>query len=317
MKKTFKKYFVPHEHNDHKPHFLRKRAVISLLVLIIIFEAVFLSQIFIVFKDTGLLAAILPGVLIDLTNGERESVNEPLLVRNEVLDAAATAKAEDMANKEYFAHVSPEGFTPWYWFDQKGYNFVYAGENLAVNFYDSKDVVEAWMNSPKHKDNVLNEKFREIGIGVAQGIYKEQDAIFIVQLFGTPRKVIAYETPVVQESVAEPVLVVVNTEINPPANEQEMFVEVAATAEPVVASNTETLGYSSLTERLISMPRAVNESILLFFAGLLGLALVLKIFIKMHIQHPYLIANGCFVILVLGVLLYANQELSLISSAIF
>ncbi len=95
-------------------------------------------------------------------------------------------KADDMATKGYFAHTSPEGLTPWYWFAQVGYNYTYAGENLAINFNESKDVDTAWLASPTHRANILNSHYTEIGIATAQGMYKGVQATFVVQMFGTP-----------------------------------------------------------------------------------------------------------------------------------
>ncbi len=65
---------------------------------------------------------------------------EALLAVNPVLERAAQAKADDMAAKSYFSHNSPDGVTPWFWLNQAGYVFTYAGENLAANFSDSIDV---------------------------------------------------------------------------------------------------------------------------------------------------------------------------------
>ena len=76
--------------------------------------------------------------------------------------------------------------TPWFWFAEANYQFSYAGENLAVFFGDSEDVVDAWLNSPSHRANLLNQQFTEIGIAVAEGTYQGQETTFIVQLFGTP-----------------------------------------------------------------------------------------------------------------------------------
>jgi hypothetical protein len=67
-----------------------------------------------------------------------------------------------------------------------GYKFLYAGENLAVNFTESRDVDQAWMDSPTHRANLLNVNFREIGMAVMEGAYKGNDTIFVVQMFGTP-----------------------------------------------------------------------------------------------------------------------------------
>ena len=98
-------------------------------------------------------------VLVDLANESRLAYNEVPLVPNEKLTHAAQLKGEDMAANNYFAHNSPEGVTPWYWFKQAGYSFLYAGENLAVDFTESRDVENAWLNSPLHRANILNVNF--------------------------------------------------------------------------------------------------------------------------------------------------------------
>ncbi|HUO56451.1 MAG TPA: CAP domain-containing protein [Candidatus Paceibacterota bacterium] len=131
-------------------------------------------------------AAVIAAVLVDLTNQNRIQNNQPELMVSPLLTEAAQEKADDEAANSYFAHVSPSGKDPWYWFKQVGYNFTYAGENLAVNFTDSEDVVNAWMNSPEHRANILNGNYTQIGIAAAQGIYQGQQTIFVVQEFGTP-----------------------------------------------------------------------------------------------------------------------------------
>ena len=132
-------------------------------------------------------AAVVTAVLTDLANGDRAANNLTALKVNPLLVAAAQAKADDMAAKGYFAHVSPvDGKDPWFWFKEAGYNFTYAGENLAVDFSDSSDVERAWMNSPAHRENILDPRYSEIGIATAVGMYEGHQTIFVVQEFGTP-----------------------------------------------------------------------------------------------------------------------------------
>src|SRR3989344_546950 len=121
--------------------------------------------------------------LIELANDDRAGINLAPLKINPVLVLAAELKAQDMALKNYFAHTSPEGLSPWYWFDKAGYNFAYAGENLAIDFSESANVNAAWMNSPGHRANILNKNFTEIGIATAKGYYQGRETIFVVQLF--------------------------------------------------------------------------------------------------------------------------------------
>ncbi len=182
---TLKHVFIPHDENDYKPHFFREVSVSMLL-----FMSVFLlgssagSSFFM--KKTVLGAEIASSVLIDLTNESRLAQNEPPLIRNPKLDRAAELKGNDMASKQYFSHNSPEGVTPWHWFREVGYNFLFAGENLAINFSDSSEVQRAWLESPTHRANIMNVEFREIGIATIKGEYNDYPTIYIVQMFGTP-----------------------------------------------------------------------------------------------------------------------------------
>lgn len=115
-----------------------------------------------------LISTVLPAVVVDLTNEERDDNAKAPLVRNSVLDQAAQMKAEHMAKEGYFSHYSPDGVSPWYWFNEAGYVYAHAGENLAVHFTDSAEVVEAWMKSPTHRQNIVNGVYTEIGVGTAK-----------------------------------------------------------------------------------------------------------------------------------------------------
>lgn len=137
------------------------------------------------------LAAVLPSVVVNYANEDRSQNQAPVLTENLVLAQAAQLKAEDMAKRSYFSHEGPNGEAPWIWLEKVGYNYVYAGENLAINFYDSSDVNKAWMNSPKHRDNLLDKKFTDIGVGVAIGQFEGRDSVFIVQFFGSTEESLA------------------------------------------------------------------------------------------------------------------------------
>jgi uncharacterized protein YkwD len=160
-------------------------AAISFLGILIV-SAFLLSGSQRFFLSSPQVAAVVSAVLVDLANTDRTSNDVAALTTNPVLVAAAQAKANDMAEKGYFAHVSPEGVDPWQWFKQAGYSFQYAGENLAVDFSDSGDVNSAWMNSPEHRANLLDQHYTEIGIATAQGMYEGHPTTFVVEEFGAP-----------------------------------------------------------------------------------------------------------------------------------
>ncbi len=187
MKKAIRKVFFPHKDTNPRPLFWHPLSV-SVFTLGLLFISGFITLQNVETTNPGsLLGDIRSGVLISFTNKERTSVGLPELKESEILNKAALLKAEDMASTGYFAHYSPTGLSPWYWFTQAGYEYQKAGENLAVNFNDSKAVVNAWMDSPTHKANIVKDGYTEIGIASAEGIYKGKKATFVVQLFATPQ----------------------------------------------------------------------------------------------------------------------------------
>lgn len=186
LKDFFKDRFIPHEKNDFRPDFLERASMGIMLVLVLLTFAIANIQALVWISSEWMVSTILPAVIVELTNEERADGALGTLKRSGVLDSAAKLKAEDMAKNAYFAHYSPAGISPWYWFDEVSYNFIHAGENLAVHFSDSSDVVEAWMDSPTHRANIMNESFTEIGVGTAKGQYDGESTVFVVQLFGTP-----------------------------------------------------------------------------------------------------------------------------------
>lgn len=170
-------------------------------------------------------AAVVTSVLIDLTNQNRTQNSLPELMVSPLLTEAAQEKADDEAANGYFAHVSPAGKDPWYWFEQAGYKFTYAGENLAVNFTDSQAVVTAWMNSPEHRANILNSNYTQIGIATAQGTYEGQPTIFVVQEFGSPAATPTQQPVRAQSVPATPTQVAVATTNASSANPEILGVE--------------------------------------------------------------------------------------------
>lgn len=172
----------------HVKHVLKESIVISMLIIALgVFVAGFGHRIALFEAKSDFLAAVYAKTLVALTNDAREERDLAVLAVNPTLTKAAQMKADDMAQKGYFAHYGPDGSAPWDWMEKAGYEFVYAGENLAVNFTDSKDVKKAWMASPPHRSNILHANYSEIGIATAAGTYKGEDAVFVVQMFGTPK----------------------------------------------------------------------------------------------------------------------------------
>lgn len=296
MVKFIKKYFIPHEENEYKPHFFRPGMMVMILSGVLLLEIIFVVQAFVILPRTNQYASILPSIVFDLTNKNREAVGESYLTENPILARAAQMKAEDMARRGYFSHNDPNGEAPWEWFVRAGYDFLYAGENLAVNYVDSEDVVHAWMKSETHKKNILNAKFSQIGVGVARGKYEGKDALFIVQFFGTPA----------QAAV----------EISPKTTKQN-DITVTSNLTPPSSSPLQETVYAAFIKSLFLFPRAAIATIYLVLITMISLAFMLMVFIKFHIQHSRLIINGAVMLLFIGSLLVLNQYLLLSQIKIF
>ncbi|HEX8748604.1 MAG TPA: CAP domain-containing protein [Pyrinomonadaceae bacterium] len=125
-------------------------------------------------------AEISPGAVIYFTNQERVKRGLTPLEVSPELSRAAAAKARDMIESQYYAHAQWERFIR-----VAGYNYCLAGENLALNYTDAEELVDAWMGSPDHRYNLLKAGYDEIGVAVVRGRYKTvKEATFVVQMFG-------------------------------------------------------------------------------------------------------------------------------------
>ena len=105
--------------------------------------------------------------LLESTNSNRLNDGAGPLQLNEQLRLAAQAKAEDMAQRDYWSHTTPDGQQPWKFIDDTDYSYTRAGENLAYGFLTSEQTINGWMNSPSHRDNMLDDSFRHVGFGFA------------------------------------------------------------------------------------------------------------------------------------------------------
>lgn len=340
LRSAIKHLFIPHEANDYRPHFFRELTIAVLLVSSVFFLGVSAGSSFFLQK-TILGASITASVLVDLANETRLAYNEPLLTRNTLLDNAAQLKGEDMSTRGYFSHNSPDGITPWYWLDKVGYVFMYAGENLAVNFFESKEVQSAWLNSPTHKDNLLNSNFKEIGIATVEGIYKNTPTIFVVQMFGSPAsakvatKIKTATTTTQQEEKTSITSSVVaadtvsevkgdsNTKIamSTTAVKKEVVVQkIIETPELIIVKNTdEELENSQVTSKELVPIYAPWYGKYIFGTGnyidtlykivisTVFIALLVMILVEIKKQHYKHISYGILLLIALTFLLYINK----------
>ena len=187
----FRNLFWHHHQNNHKPRLLHLSSLTVLVSLVLLFQA-----------SLTLFTRARPGILgfashissdevVAITNQQRLAAGLSPLSVNGILIQAAAAKANYMFANNFWAHNAPDGTTPWVFFQQAGYNYRYAGENLARDFNDSASVVSAWMGSPTHRDNILSGRYNEIGVAVVNGVMGGQETTLVVQMFGAPTGAVA------------------------------------------------------------------------------------------------------------------------------
>lgn len=125
--------------------------------------------------------------VIQWTNSQREKYGFSSLIENEKLNIMAEVKVQDMFKNQYFAHYSLTGIGAKDMAESNGYEFISIGENLALgNFQNDKTLVQGWMDSPGHRENILNESYQEIGVAVLKGIFDGKSTWLAVQHFGLP-----------------------------------------------------------------------------------------------------------------------------------
>jgi hypothetical protein len=190
----FRHYFTPHHSNNYRARFLHGSYIITYIVLLLFVQT---GTHWINDYNPNILGYatdITVDKIVQLVNEQRAKNNlDPLTVSTE-LSTAATAKAADMFKNNYWAHVSPTGTTPWQFITGSGYKYIYAGENLAKNFNASQEVVDAWMNSPTHRANLLKPEYKEIGMAVVNGKLQGDETTLVVQEFGSRSVEIAHQT---------------------------------------------------------------------------------------------------------------------------
>lgn len=206
-------WFLPHPQTHRKAHLISISGLFVYIALFIILQISFqiISQV----KPgvLGISSSINQQELIKLTNESRQKNGLPALKEDARLNQAAIEKARNMFDENYWAHFSPTGRDPWGFILKAGYRFSFAGENLARNFYNSRDVVDAWMASPTHRDNIVSSRYQNIGMAVAEGVLNGQKTTLVVQEFGTPVEAVAARPASVQGENIQPEIPLTTTPI--------------------------------------------------------------------------------------------------------
>lgn len=177
-------HLIPNERNGYVPHTLRHRVLFGYSVILILVKVLVTVGYVLLPSAAVYSSAITASNIVALTNAARSALGQPPLQENARLAMAAMGKAEDMVINQYFSHVAPDGKTPWDWIRGAGYDYRYAGENLAVHYVTAEEAHEGWMASPDHRRNIADGRFADVGVGVARGTYAGFDTVFVVEMFG-------------------------------------------------------------------------------------------------------------------------------------
>ena len=178
-------WFTPHAGNNFRARLLHNSGIVAIIGIILT------GNIFLRLLDStnlhilGFTSSVTIDEVLRATNQERLGAGLSALNYSEKLSDAARRKAANMFEEDYWAHNSPSGKSPWVWFKEVGYNYTYAGENLAKDFGDTSRMISAWMASPTHRDNITSSKYTQIGLAVVPGTLQGQETVLVVQLFGT------------------------------------------------------------------------------------------------------------------------------------
>lgn len=254
ISKLLRHFFTPHHTNNHRAKIIHNQSIV--LVVLLLLGASFL------FNTTrthypnvlGISANISNQELLLLTNIKRAEAGLPPLQLNEQLTHAAEGKANDMFAKQYWAHFAPDGTSPWDFIHGAGYNYIYAGENLARGFTTAQDTVNAWMASPDHRANMLSSHYTDVGFAVGIGsLPGDAETVLVVEEFGSRAN---SPTPQVQ---VPPVVAITQTPTPTPA--------VAAAQQTVTPTPTSAPVLSVVKKQPLLDSAVVAKIISLFLLG--------------------------------------------------
>jgi len=224
------------KHQKHTKQFLHVYLPYIPLLLILVTGIVFTSM-WQPHAKKGVLAYatnIGSDSLLLQTNQQRSLNGLSALTINAKLNQAAQAKANDMVTRNYWSHNTPDGVEPWAFFDNAGYAYFKAGENLAFGFMTSSDTITGWMNSPSHRENLLNSSFQEVGFGFANSsdFVNNGNETVVVAEYGMP---LAPITPIVSPVVTPPPVIKSTptvTAVTKPVSTSKIVAEPVAVISP-------------------------------------------------------------------------------------
>jgi len=337
-----KNYFIPTNTNDYKPKILRTKPLFIMVAVALIIKIGLAAYLFSLYPSSATMSPIITNDLLVLINVDREVNGLLPLTLSQPLSQAAAAKAQDMISQDYFAHEGPNGLLPWDWISKEAYPYLYVGENLAMNFTTADGAHSALMLSPSHKNNILSDKYNDVGLAVLVGEWQGKETTMLVEIFGQEKidKEIAIalkpenNLPVSEDqSVSDVIDVLSNTSIEesipsqPPTTTEELpntFIKdnneniLSWQETELIAGESSSLALSRdlPKEPILFKASAGNKDDWVFttirltryfFAGILAflsLALLVNIFVRLTVQHKPVIIQSLLAILIIASLLW-------------
>ncbi len=194
--------FLPRPSNNYRAKILHHSVLLSFLILVLSITVTLPTWVQSFPQILGTSVDITSQKLLDATNKKRAEKGLSPLKMNTELAKAASEKANYMFSKNFWAHNAPDGTTPWVFIKATGYEYTYAGENLARGFTSTDDVVKAWMESPTHRENMLSGNYEDIGFAIEQGTLNGEDTILVVEMLGNKSLPVAQNRPLIQQAFA-------------------------------------------------------------------------------------------------------------------
>ena len=259
---TVKTYFIPCAHNGFRPRVLATSTFLILIGAVIGLKLVSVVS-FSIYTGANLFHQVSQTDLYALTNQTRSQYQLKPLTPNPRLETAAQLKLADMTSQGYFAHVSPKGVEPWYWFDRARYDYSIAGENLAMDFTTTNEVMNGWLNSELHRKNILLASFTEIGIAVGTGVIEDDERTVVVQLFGSPRGAVSVLAANLPVQTGAPVPTPVPQKPVPPALTpfKTPFKKLVPTPTPTPAPTSPATAFRTESSRPIALVNTAEASV--------------------------------------------------------
>ncbi len=304
-KQKLKHHFIPCDENEYTPHALRSKALIHYMGIIFLVKLIATATLFALYPSPAMLIENIPEKMIQLINNTRNEHQIHSVENNVILTRAASAKAKDMIQKSYFSHTTPDGKTPWEFIERSLYQYMAAGENLAMGFSSAETAHGAFLESESHRKIILNDRYNDVGIAGAYGIINGKESVVLVEFFGSTEPKSQYLLR--QQSNQDKNFNTSNKNLlkeNGAVAGEEIEMEELVTPSEILISVPETSKARIIANKIASAGNTILTLILIY----LFVAFMLNLLIHIRIQRPKVIVQSFLVLVITFFLLFQNTH---------